>query len=410
MDLPFETPASVAFGHFRVLPHRRELLADGRPVKLGGRAFDLLMALIEARGTVLGKDALMSGVWPDRVVEEKNLHAQISALRAALGAERELIRTVSGRGYQFTGETRILPASPDKRDGAELAAAHPRDARPLLLPGASSGGRLPGDLPPTNLPEPIWELIGRDEELNEIQNLAVAHRLVTLIGPGGIGKTRLALATARRLLPKFADGVWMAELAPLADPALVPAAIAAALGLEFPAGAVSAEHVANALSGKKLLLVLDNCEHVIDAASRMAEALLRANPAVHVIATSREPLKAEGEWINPVPPLAVPAGDAEDQDDPLRYGAVRLFVERARAATRHFAPDRRLAALVAAICRRLDGIPLAIERRRRASPRSASRRSPPISTIASIFSPAAGGRHCRGTRPCEQRSTGATSS
>jgi predicted ATPase len=155
--------------------------------------------------------------------------------------------------------------------------------------------------------------------------------------------------------------VWLAELAPLADPALVPAAIAAALGLEFPAGAVSAQHVANALNGKELLLVLDNCEHVIDAAARMAEALLRANPAVHVIATSREPLKAEGEWINPVPPLAAPAGAAQDQDDPLRYGAVRLFVERARAAARHFAPDRRLAALVAAICRRLDGIPLAIE-------------------------------------------------
>jgi predicted ATPase len=182
-----------------------------------------------------------------------------------------------------------------------------------------------------------------------------------LTGAGGIGKTRLALAAARRLLPQFAAGVWVAELAPLGDPALVPAAIAAALGLEFPASAVSAEHVANALSGKELLLVLDNCEHVIDAAARMAEALMRANPAVHVIATSREPLKAEGEWVNPVPPLAVPAGDAEDEDDPLQYGAVRLFVERARAAEPHFAPDRRSAAMIAAICRRLDGIPLAIE-------------------------------------------------
>src|SRR5258708_34625154 len=150
MDAASEAPASVAFGRFRVLPHRRELLADGQPVKLGGRGFDVLMALIEARGTVLGKDALMARVWPNRVVEEKNLHAQISALRTALGAERELIRTVPGRGYQFTGETRILPASPDERAGAELAAAHPRDARPLLPPGASSGGRLPRALPPTN--------------------------------------------------------------------------------------------------------------------------------------------------------------------------------------------------------------------------------------------------------------------
>ena len=263
MDLVSETPAIIEFGHFRIVPHRRELLDGGRPVKLGGRAFDVLIALIEARGTVLGKDALMARVWPNRVVEEKNLHAQISALRTALGAERDLIRTVPGRGYQFTAETRILPVSLDEHAGAELAAAQPRSA-----------------LPPTNLPEPVSELIGRDEELNEILSLAVAHRLVTLIGPGGIGKTRLALAAARRLLPNFGDGVWVAELAPLADPGLVPATVAATAGLKLAAGTVSPERVANALSGKGLLLVLDNCEHVIDAAARMAEAVLRAGPCI----------------------------------------------------------------------------------------------------------------------------------
>ena len=187
-------------------------------------------------------------------------------------------------------------------------------------------------MPPTNLPEPVSELIGRDDELREVVSLAAAHRLVTLTGPGGIGKTRLALAVARELLPKFPDGVWLAELAPLSDPGLVPATVAAAAGLELGAGAASPERVANALTGKQLLLVLDNCEHVIDAAASMAEALLRASPAVHVIATSREPLRAEGEQVYPVPPLAVPAEDAEDGDDFLRYGAVRLFLERARAA------------------------------------------------------------------------------
>jgi DNA-binding winged helix-turn-helix (wHTH) protein len=181
--------ASVAFGPFRVLPHRRELLADDRPVKLGGRAFDVLMALIEARGTVLGKGALMARVWPNRIVEEKNLHVQISALRTALGAERELIRTVSGRGYQFTGEPRVLPASPDERAGAELAATQPRSA-----------------LPPAKLPQPVSELIGRDDELCEILGLAAAHRLVTLTGAGGIGKTRLALTVAHRLLPHLPTG------------------------------------------------------------------------------------------------------------------------------------------------------------------------------------------------------------
>ncbi|MGC2203052.1 MAG: winged helix-turn-helix domain-containing protein [Stellaceae bacterium] len=207
MDPASESLASVAFGRFRVLPHRRELLADGQPIKLGGRAFDVLMALIEAGGAVVSKDALMARVWPDRVVEENNLQAQISALRAAFGAERELIRTVSGRGYQFTGEIRLLPAIPGKRASAGAAAVEPASA-----------------LPPTNLPELVSELIGRDDELDEILSLAAAHRLVTLTGPGGIGKTRLALAAARRLVPEFADGVWLAEFAPLADPTRSPSA------------------------------------------------------------------------------------------------------------------------------------------------------------------------------------------
>ncbi len=195
MNPASEPPASVAFGRFRVLPQRRELLADGRPIRLGGRAFDVLMALIEARGAVVGKDALMQSVWPDRIVEDNSLQAQISVLRAAFGAERELIRTVAGRGYQFIGEIRIVPASPDEPSDAA--------ADPAAI------------LPPTNLPEPVSELIGRDDDLDEILGLAAAHRLVTLTGAGGIGKTRLSLEVARPLLPEFADGVWAIELAPL---------------------------------------------------------------------------------------------------------------------------------------------------------------------------------------------------
>jgi DNA-binding winged helix-turn-helix (wHTH) protein len=176
MDPVVQPPAGVAFGRFRVLPHRRELLADGQPIKLGGRTFDLLMALIEARG-VVSKGALMTRVWPDRVVEENNLQEHISALRAALGPERELIRTVSGRGHQFAGEIRILPADPDERAG--VAAPVPG---PIL--------------PPTNLPKPVSELIGRDDELAEILSRAATHRLVTLTGAGGIGKTQLARIVA----------------------------------------------------------------------------------------------------------------------------------------------------------------------------------------------------------------------
>ena len=338
MDPASETPASIAFGRFRVVPHRRELLADGRPIKLGGRAFDVLMALIEARGAVVGKDALMARVWPDRVIEENNLQAQVSALRRAFGAERDLIRTVAGRGYQFSGEIRIPSENADEWAGAGMAG-------PLAVPS------------PTNLPEPVSELIGRDDELRELLGLAAAHRLVTLTGPGGIGKTRLALAAAHRMLRQFPDGVWLAEFSPLADPGLVPATVAAAIGLELGAGAVSAQRVARALADRRLLLVLDTCEHLIDAAAAMAETLLRASSTVRIIATSREPLNAEGEQIYLVPPLAVPASPGGDV---WQCGAVLLFVVRSRAGGAQLSEDRH-AATIAAICRRLDGIPLAIE-------------------------------------------------
>ena len=341
---PVQAPAAIEFDRFTVLPDRRELLADGKPVKLGGRAFDVLIALIETPGAVLSKDALMARVWPDRIVEENNLQAQISALRTAFGPDRNLIRTVPGRGYQFTGEIWGLPAAAEAR--ADTAAV-------------ASGPRLGG--PQTNLPAPVSELIGRDEEIAELLNLTTAHRLVTLTGAGGIGKTRLALALARELLPHFADGAWLAELSALADPGLVSATVAAAVGLDLTGGEPSAQRVAQALSSRQLLLIVDNCEHVVEAAARMAEALLRANSAARVIATSREPLRAEGEWVYTVPSLAVPAEGRPDGEDPLRYGAVELFVERARAAAPSFSPHAPVAATIAAICRRLDGIPLAIE-------------------------------------------------
>jgi predicted ATPase/DNA-binding winged helix-turn-helix (wHTH) protein len=336
-----DLPVSVGFGRFRVLPHRREMIADGKPTKLGGRAFDILMALIEARGEVDTKDVLMRLVWPGRVVEENNLQSHIAALRAALGPDRDLIRTVSGRGYQFIGEIRVMSVAGDER------------ASPGLEEAESAA------LAPTNVPEPVSELIGRDDELAEVANLIGAHRLVTLTGPGGIGKTRLAFALACELRSHFADGVWLAQFSPLADPKLVPAAIAAAIGLEL-GGEASVQSVAQALAGRRLLLVLDTCEHVIEIAASMAEAALGAGSELRILATSRELLKAEGEWVYPVSPLTVPTADVEHEDI-FEYGAIRLFLERARAADPRFAPDRRLVVLIAVTCRRLDGIPLAIE-------------------------------------------------
>jgi DNA-binding winged helix-turn-helix (wHTH) protein len=295
MHFTSETPAIIEFGRFRLLPHRRELLADGRPIHLGGRTFDVLMALIEGQGAVVSKDALMERVWPNRIVEESSLHVQISALRNALGTDRGLIRTISGRGYQFTGEIRTIAASPDTQAVARTPVPVPAPPRP-----------------PTNLPEPVSELIGREVEFEEILGLAATHRLVTLTGAGGIGKTSLSLEVARRLLPEFTDGVWAIELAPLSDPNLVPAAVATALGLDLGDDVISPERLANALAAKHLLLLLDNCEHLVAATASMAEALLRANPTVRVIATSREPLRAEGECLHRVPSLAVPTEGSQE--------------------------------------------------------------------------------------------------
>ena len=242
------------------------------------------------------------------------------------------------------GEIRALFAGDSEADIPRAAPAAAEPPRRLI-----------------DLPEPVSELIGREAELSEVTDLVTTQRLVTLIGEGGIGKTRLGLEVARHQRSEFPDGVRIAELTPLSDPELVPITVATALGLEFSEGTISAESVANALGSKQLMLVLDNCEHVIDAAAGMAGALLRVNSAARVLATSREPLRTEGECLYRVPSLAVPEEGTEDTEQLLRHGAVRLFVARARAADPHFSPDSRTAAEVAEICRRLDGIPLAIE-------------------------------------------------
>ena len=324
----------LEFGRYRLDRHRREFFADGRPVELGGRAFDTLVALVDGRGTVLSKDRLLRRVWPDRVVEENNLEIQISTLRKVLGADRHLIRTVVGRGYQFTGDI--------------------RGPGPAVV-----GASVP--IQATNLPAPVSELIGREAEIRDVLRLVTAHRLVTLTGAGGIGKTRLGLEIARQLLPTFPDGVSLTDLAPVSDGALVPVTAAAALNLTLVAAAVSPEGIASAISTKRLLLVLDNCEHLVDPSARMVQALLRGSPGVSLLVTSREPLRVEGEYIYRVPPLAMPPEGTDMDEDVFRYDAVRLFLTRARAAEPRFTPDAPIAPALAAISRRLDGIPLAIE-------------------------------------------------
>jgi predicted ATPase/DNA-binding winged helix-turn-helix (wHTH) protein len=339
---------ALLFGRFRLVLRSRELLADGVPVAIGNRAVDVLISLIEARGELVTKDELLTRVWPDTTVEENNLQFQISTLRKALGADRDFIRTVCGRGYRFVAELAVerRASRPDGRNGAWDQAS-------------ATVVRLVDSPPPGAPPASRSELIGRAAQLSDVAALVAANRLVTLVGAGGVGKTRLTLELARLLFPKFEDGVRIAELGLLSDPGLVLQAVAAALELD---GAVATpEGLAAALGPRRPLLVLDNCEHVIDAAAAVAEALLHANPSLQIIATSREPLRAEGEWVYRVPPLDAPPEGAESLETVLQHSAAQLFMARINAAQPLTLSDRRVGAAVATICRRLDGVPLAIE-------------------------------------------------
>ena len=301
-------------------------------ILLAPKAFAVLRYLVEHPGRLVAHAELLEAIWPKTYVQAEVLKSHIAAIRAVLGDDARkpiFIETLSRRGYRFTAPvTEDAPARPSR---------------------------------PTNLPEPFSELIGREAELRAVTALATEHRLVSLVGAGGIGKTRLGFEVARHLLPRYPDGVFVAELGPLSSPELVPTTVASALGLTHVAGTASPQRVAGAIRAKRLLLVIDNCEHVIDAAAGMAETLLRAGPSVSLLATSREPLRVSGEYIYRVPPLGVPAEDNQDIEDVFTHGAVRLFASRAHAAEPRYVAEGPVAAATAAICRRLDGIPLAIE-------------------------------------------------
>jgi predicted ATPase/DNA-binding winged helix-turn-helix (wHTH) protein len=322
---------------------RRELRADGIPVAIGGRAFEIIEALIEAAGEVVTKDELMGRVWHGAIVEENTLQVHISAVRKALGADRGMLKTASGRGYRLLGTWTARQSGTPKSLLDRIAAS------PLPVPSFSS-----------NFLVAASDLIGRDAAVQQVRDLLSAYRAVTLTGPGGIGKTVLAVEAARSLLPTFEGEGWLVELASVADAGLVPTAVAGVLGLKL-GGNISAESVARAVSGRKLLLVVDNCEHVIDAAARLVEMIVRLCPGATVLATSREVLRIEGEYVYRVPPLEVPPVQRQEAGHVLGHSAVQLFIARTGALAYDFTPGGEQLATIAAICRHLDGIPLAIE-------------------------------------------------
>jgi predicted ATPase/DNA-binding winged helix-turn-helix (wHTH) protein len=337
---PMDSEQALAFGAFRLIRSQQLLLENDKPVRLGSRALELLTALVERAGEVVSRDELVAYVWPSTIVEESSLRVHVAALRKALGdghGGARFITNVPGRGYSF-----VAPV-------ARLAQTS--------LPGPGVAPRSPSH----NLPPRLTRMIGRADVVATIAALLPERRFVTIAGAGGMGKTTVALAVAEELLASYVHGLRFVDFAPIVDPLLLPSTVASVLGISVPSHdplpALSAF-----LRDRNILIVLDNCEHVVEAAAVLAESLLKGAAGVHVLTTSREPLNAEGEWVHRLGSLETPpeSGDLTAAQV-LTFPAIQLFVQRAMAVSDSFAISDGDAPILRDLCRRLDGMPLAIE-------------------------------------------------
>ena len=328
------------FGPYRLLISERLLLKDGQPVQLGSRALDILIALIEHSGKVVAQHDLLKCVWVDVVVEEVTLRVHIAALRKALGDDKRGMRYVTnvpGRGYCFV---------------APVQWPQPAASVPATVTGDAT--RL------QRLPLRLARMFGRAETIASVSALLRSKRFVSIVGPGGMGKTSVAVAVGHAMTGEFEDAVCFVDLGLLTDPGHVAATIASALGCTAPAQ--------NPLSGltffladKRILIILDSCEHVIEVAATLAERIVEIAPQVHLLTTSREALRAGGETVHLLQPLAIPSETGVTAREALVAPAVQLFMERAAASGFSRPLIDAEAPIVASICRRLDGIALAIE-------------------------------------------------
>ncbi|MCU1758350.1 helix-turn-helix transcriptional regulator [Pseudomonas sp. 14P_8.1_Bac3] len=330
---------AIHFGPYRIYPGQRLMMEADQPLRLGRRAMDILLILLQHAGQVVSKQQLIAGVWPKSVVEDINLRVHMAALRKALGdgqnGQRYIV-TVAQRGYSFV--------APYSLEHTEQPAA---DADP-----APSGH---------NLPVRRTRMIGRQSLVDSLVAQLSRQRFITLIGPGGIGKTTVALRVAEQLIGHYRDGIRLLDLAPINDPSMITAHLATLLELSLhdaePMGGLAAF-----LRDRQMLLVIDNCEHLLDAVALLSESILRAAPLVHILATSRESLRAEGEYVQRLESLDLPPPIAVlDRAQALTFSALQLFVERAMASHDSFELSDDELPLAVEICRRLDGIPLAIE-------------------------------------------------
>ena len=335
----------LSFGPFDLYPAQQLLREGETPIALGSRAMDILIALVEHAGELVTKDELMARVWPNTFVEETNLRVNVGLLRRALRdgqSGNRYIATDPGRGYRF-----VAPISVPQQTTATGRA--PAIGQAAVPP------------PIDSLPGALTRVIGREAIIAALSSQLPQRRFITLVGPGGIGKTTVAVAVARELAASYPDGVILLDLAPIRDPSLLPSTLATTLNLSIPSDSRMPGLLAH-LRDRQMLLVLDGCEHVVEAAAAVAEEVSAAAPRVHILATSTEPLRAAGERVHRLPPLETPPASVElSATDALTFPGVQLFVERAAANLDGFELGDDDAPIVAEICRRLDGIPLAIE-------------------------------------------------
>jgi len=330
---------SFSFGPFRLIPGQQLLLEDGVPVHIGSRALLLLTALVENAGELVSKSDLIARAWPDAVVDESNLKVHIAALRRALGdglRGNRYLATISGRGYIFVAPVEYVEQKVSaRRNGAAQAAS-----------------RLPAI--PTNT-------IGRTDAIERLGDALSRQRLVTVVGPGGIGKTAVALCTAQGARESYAHGVSFVDLGSVADPGAFSATVATALGLIIRSADKRPAILAH-LRERQMLIVLDTCEHVIDEAALFVEQVMRGAPNVAIMATSRQSLRASGEYLHRLLPLpSPPDAIGLTASEALTFPAVQLFADRAATGQQGFALSDENAPIVGEICRSLDGLPLAIE-------------------------------------------------
>jgi predicted ATPase/DNA-binding winged helix-turn-helix (wHTH) protein len=313
------------------------LQRDGRDVKLEPQVFDVLSYLLQRRGEVVRKEELLDEIWGDRFVSESALTTRIKSARQAVGDDgnrQSIIRTVHGKGYEFVAVVEVV----------EVSAPTDRNA-------ATTAG----------LPAAVQPLIGRELLLGLLVDALAERRLVTLVGPGGVGKTSVAFELARTVEGNYADGVHAVELVSVVDEDATLTAFATAIDVNLPRQSSIDDAILAMLRPRHCLLLLDNCEHLVEPVAALVSRILREAPSVAIVATSREPLAVPGEHVWSVEPLSTAGAADLDHDGLTNVPAVALFVQRARAADPAFAFDARTAPVVVEICRRLDGIPLAIE-------------------------------------------------